>query len=57
VVEPQAGRRRHSRRGIDERPKARHPLVHVHKGSGRKALFIAAHTMDVEGMPRTKAVR
>ncbi len=37
---------------IDERPKARHPLVHVHKGSGRKALFIAAHTMDVEGMPR-----
>ncbi len=37
---------------IDERPKAKHPLVHVHKGSGRKALFIAAHTMDVEGMPR-----
>ena len=37
---------------IDERPKARHPLVHVHKGSGRKALFIAAHTMDIEGMPR-----
>jgi alpha-ketoglutarate-dependent 2,4-dichlorophenoxyacetate dioxygenase len=37
---------------IDERPKARHPLVHVHKGSGRKALFIAAHTMDVEGLPR-----
>lgn len=37
---------------IDERPKARHPLVHVHKGSGRKALFVAAHTMDVEGMDR-----
>ena len=37
---------------IDERPKAKHPLVHVHKGTGRKALFIAAHTMDVEGMPR-----
>jgi alpha-ketoglutarate-dependent 2,4-dichlorophenoxyacetate dioxygenase len=37
---------------IEARPKARHPLVHVHKGSGRKALFIAAHTMDVEGMPR-----
>jgi alpha-ketoglutarate-dependent 2,4-dichlorophenoxyacetate dioxygenase len=35
---------------IYERPLARHPLVHVHKGSGRKALFIAAHTMDVEGM-------
>ena len=37
---------------IEARPSARHPLVHVHKGSGRKALFIAAHTMDVEGMPR-----
>jgi alpha-ketoglutarate-dependent 2,4-dichlorophenoxyacetate dioxygenase len=37
---------------IEARPTARHPLVHVHKGSGRKALFIAAHTMDVEGMPR-----
>ncbi len=34
---------------IDARPKAEHPLVHVHKGSGRKALFIAAHTMDVTG--------
>ena len=37
---------------IEERPRARHPLVHVHKGSGRKALFIAAHTMDVEGLPK-----
>ena len=37
---------------IEERPRATHPLVHVHKGSGRKALFIAAHTMDIEGMPR-----
>jgi alpha-ketoglutarate-dependent 2,4-dichlorophenoxyacetate dioxygenase len=37
---------------IEERPRAKHPLVHVHKGSGRKALFIAAHTMDVEGMPK-----
>ena len=37
---------------IEERPTARHPLVHVHKGSGRKALFIAAHTMDVEGMSK-----
>jgi len=37
---------------IDERPKARHRLVHVHKGSGRKALFIAAHTMDIEGMDK-----
>ena len=37
---------------IDARFKARHPLVHVHKGSGRKALFIAAHTMDIEGMDK-----
>jgi alpha-ketoglutarate-dependent 2,4-dichlorophenoxyacetate dioxygenase len=37
---------------IDARFKARHPLVHVHRGSGRKALFIAAHTMDVEGMEK-----
>ena len=37
---------------IEERPRARHPLVHVHKGSGRKALFSAAHTRDVEGMPK-----
>lgn len=39
---------------IEERPRARHPLVHVHKGSGRKALFIAAHTMDIEGMPKAE---
>jgi alpha-ketoglutarate-dependent 2,4-dichlorophenoxyacetate dioxygenase len=37
---------------IYDRPLARHPLVHVHKGSGRKALFIAAHTMDIEGMEK-----
>jgi alpha-ketoglutarate-dependent 2,4-dichlorophenoxyacetate dioxygenase len=37
---------------IEERPSARHPLVHVHKGSGRKAVFIAAHTMAVEGMSK-----
>jgi len=37
---------------IDKSFKAKHKLVHVHKGSGRKALFIAAHTMDVEGMDK-----
>lgn len=36
---------------IDARPHARHPLVHVHKGSGRKALYIAAHARDIIGMP------
>lgn len=37
---------------IEARFMARHPLVHVHKGSGRKAPFIAAHTMDIEGMDK-----
>jgi alpha-ketoglutarate-dependent 2,4-dichlorophenoxyacetate dioxygenase len=37
---------------IESRFRASHPLVHVHAGSGRKALFIAAHTMDVEGMSK-----
>ncbi len=39
---------------IDARFKAEHPLVHVHRGSGRKALFIAAHTMDVKGMDKAE---
>lgn len=39
---------------IDARFKAEHPLVHTHKGSGRKALFIAAHTMDVKGMDKAE---
>jgi len=39
---------------INARFKAEHPLVHVHKGSGRKALFIAAHTMDVKGMDKAE---
>ena len=36
---------------IEERFRAKHRLVHTHN-SGRKALFIAAHTMDVEGMDK-----
>ncbi|MGC1271535.1 MAG: TauD/TfdA family dioxygenase, partial [Croceibacterium sp.] len=39
---------------IDERPKARHPIVHTHAASGRKSLFIAAHTMDIEGMDKAE---
>lgn len=35
---------------VDSRLKARHPLVHVHEGSGRKALYVAAHAKDVVGM-------
>ena len=38
---------------IDARFKARHPLVHNHR-SGRKSLFIAAHTMDIEGMDKAE---
>ncbi len=37
---------------IDARPHAQHPIVHVHKGSGRRALYIAAHARDIVGMPR-----
>ncbi len=37
---------------IDARPHAVHPLVHVHQGSGRRALYIAAHARDIVGMPR-----
>lgn len=39
---------------IEARHRAEHPLVHVHRGSGRKALFIAAHTMDVKGMDKAE---
>ncbi len=37
---------------IDARPHVVHPLVHVHKPSGRKALYIAAHARDIVGLPR-----
>ena len=37
---------------IEARPAARHPLVHVHAGSGRKAMYVAAHAKDIVGMPR-----
>lgn len=37
---------------IDARPHAVHPLVNFHRGSGRKALYIASHARDIVGMPR-----
>ena len=37
---------------IDERSKARHPLIHTHTGSARKVLYIGAHLLDIIGMPR-----
>lgn len=39
---------------IEARPVARHPIVHTHAASGRKSLFIAAHTMDIEGMDKAE---
>jgi alpha-ketoglutarate-dependent 2,4-dichlorophenoxyacetate dioxygenase len=32
-------------------PPARHRLVHVHPGSGRKVLYLASHIAGIEGMP------
>ncbi|MFC4257091.1 TauD/TfdA family dioxygenase [Altererythrobacter xixiisoli] len=37
---------------VEARMQARHPIVHTHKGSGRKSLFIAAHTMGIVGMEK-----
>ncbi len=31
------------------RPPARHPLVHVHPGSGRKAIYLASHITGFDG--------
>ena len=37
---------------IDAKPHATHPVVQVHKGSGRKAIFVGAHTRDIVGLDR-----
>jgi len=39
---------------VDARSKARHPLVLRHQGSGRDALYVAAHARDIVGMPRAE---
>jgi alpha-ketoglutarate-dependent 2,4-dichlorophenoxyacetate dioxygenase len=36
---------------IEARGHVVHPLVHVHKPSGRKTLYIGAHAHDIVGMP------
>jgi alpha-ketoglutarate-dependent 2,4-dichlorophenoxyacetate dioxygenase len=36
---------------LDSRPPAYHKLVHVHPGSGRKALYLAAHASHIVGWP------
>ena len=37
---------------VETRPVARHPLVHVHAGSGRKTMYVAAHAKDIVGMDK-----
>ena len=37
---------------IDAKPSTFHPLVHVHAGSGRKALYVSAHARHIRGMER-----
>jgi alpha-ketoglutarate-dependent 2,4-dichlorophenoxyacetate dioxygenase len=39
---------------VDARGYVQHPLVHVHEGSGRKALYLGAHVRDIAGMPRVE---
>jgi alpha-ketoglutarate-dependent 2,4-dichlorophenoxyacetate dioxygenase len=36
---------------LDSRPPAYHKLVHIHPGSGRKSLYLAAHASHVVGWP------
>jgi alpha-ketoglutarate-dependent 2,4-dichlorophenoxyacetate dioxygenase len=36
---------------LDSRPPAYHKLVHVHPGSGRKSLYLAAHASHIVGWP------
>jgi alpha-ketoglutarate-dependent 2,4-dichlorophenoxyacetate dioxygenase len=37
---------------IDAKPAAIHPVVDLHRASGRKAIFVGAHTRDIVGMER-----
>ncbi|HWJ68800.1 MAG TPA: TauD/TfdA family dioxygenase [Sphingobium sp.] len=39
----------------DREPYASHPLVHLHQGSGRKALYIASHIREVDGIETAQA--
>lgn len=36
------------------RPPARHPMVHIHEPSGRKALYLASHAQNIVGWPEEK---
>ncbi len=37
---------------VDAKPSATHPMVLTHAGSGRKSLYVGAHTRDIVGMDR-----
>jgi alpha-ketoglutarate-dependent 2,4-dichlorophenoxyacetate dioxygenase len=37
---------------IDSMRHSQHPLVHVHRGSGRKTIYLGAHARDIVGMER-----
>ncbi len=39
---------------VDARGYAVHPLVHVHRRSGRQALYLSGHARDIEGLPRAQ---
>jgi alpha-ketoglutarate-dependent 2,4-dichlorophenoxyacetate dioxygenase len=39
---------------VESRPAARHPMVHVHAGSGRKTMYVAAHAKDIVGMDKAE---
>ncbi len=41
---------------VDARGYVLHALVHVHKRSGRKSLYLAAHARDIADMPRDAGV-
>ena len=44
-----------SREEVEKGMKARHKLVHIHPGSGRKSLYIASHMLRIVGMEEAES--
>ena len=42
----------YSEEELDGMPHATHPIVHTHRASGRKAIYLGAHARDIVGMER-----